>query len=112
VSALRNITFRKFTAFVLLALMLVIHGVKFFHHHSIPVLSRHTSHDSLVTGINKPVHHCTICDFKLTRDANIAIVQFSFQAIQPVVESCSYYVASHYEAYSSHVRLRGPPVTA
>ncbi|HEY0608887.1 MAG TPA: hypothetical protein VGD35_04505 [Chitinophaga sp.] len=108
-SVLKNISFRRIIALGLLALMLVVHGVKSFHHHTGTAATKHSPHGALVQLSG---HHCLICDFQLTRDADLPPEQFSLQPIQLAAETCASYVAASYVAYLSDLKLRGPPVTA
>jgi hypothetical protein len=112
VSGSKNITFRKFTALALLALMLVIHAVKAFHHHPVPVLRKHLSHGVLVPAVHQSGHHCFICDYQLAKDGGIIAAQFSFQAIQIDIEEHAYYAASFNPADAPDLNLRGPPAIA
>ncbi|WP_145718063.1 hypothetical protein [Chitinophaga japonensis] len=109
---LQNIRSTKLTAFVLLVLMPGIHGVKLFHHHPTPVLTKHASPGRSALAVHPPVHHCVICDFQPAKAAGVAIVQFCFQPLQPAVAWYAHYPAAYTTIRSPHVWLRGPPVIA
>lgn len=109
---LKNIIFRRITALVLLALMLVVHGVKSLHRHTGTAATKCTAHGALAPVIQLSGHHCLICDFQLTRDADLPPEQFSFQPIRSAAETGASYVTSSYVAYLFFLQLRGPPIKA
>jgi hypothetical protein len=74
-----HLLFRKVTALMLVALMLYINAIKIFHTHpggySFNVVHVHAF--SSVSPDHQGQHiargnHCAICDFQLTRDADVA----------------------------------------
>lgn len=101
--------FRRITALVLLALILVVHGVKSLHRHTGTAATKRTPHGALAPVIQPAGHHCLICDFQLTRDADLPPEQFSLQPKRSAAEIGAGYVTASYVAYLFFLQLRGPP---
>ncbi|HTB25541.1 MAG TPA: hypothetical protein VK711_09220 [Puia sp.] len=75
----RQISIKKPSALVFMALMIFISGVKLFHsHHDSYNSSSHSSARSLTVNSDFSLHrisqdkHCPICDFNLMKDADMA----------------------------------------
>jgi len=114
VTICRTIDFKKLTASILLALLLVIHGVKFFHHHPIPLFGHDQVHEqsALLNDTNSQLsQHCSICDFQLAKDADPQFEQLSFLPLQIQGEVICCITDSYQSSYSSVFHLRGPPAT-
>jgi hypothetical protein len=111
----KTIVFKKLAASVLLALLLIIHGVKFFHHHPTSPLHSYKSYTEsffLAKSGSQLNHHCAICDYQLAKDIDLQIPQFASQAILPENKVYTCDAPSYSFEYSSALHLRGPPVIA
>jgi hypothetical protein len=109
-----NIDFKKITASTLLVLLLVIHGVKFFHHHPMPLFGHDQVQEqsALLSNSNSQLaQHCAICDFQLAKDADLQIERFSFLPLQIQGEVVCCITDPYQSSYSSVFYLRGPPAT-
>ena len=111
---LRNIVVQKITSCVLLALLLVIHAIKFFHHHTnVPLqpgkLQMHIILP-LQSGFN--AQHCSICDFQLTGSIDVQIPNVAEPPVLPRTAICSCYYNLYHSRIAAVLHLRGPPVVA
>jgi hypothetical protein len=116
VAYLRNIVFKRLTACGLLALLLIIHAAKFFHHHPIAAPGQHATFHSTSDIFLKSGYsfqkHCAICDFQVTKDADITIAAVIDHPSLAVVAVYSNYVTAFYSSHTSFLKLRGPPAIA
>jgi hypothetical protein len=99
---------KNFTAILLFALLLFIHGVKFFHSHQLNGFHHFHDQESVTPSQANQLVDCPVCDFKLNNGLVVII-----SSIEPV----SVYNPSSFFHFNAGIALtaidsqngRGPP---
>jgi hypothetical protein len=102
---------------VLFALLLIVHGIQFLHHHpkaSFSSLSQsHTGQKPLLvsdqTGLG--TQHCAICDFHVAKDVDLSVPDLTIPAMRFTCDIPVHHFSLYHAALAAVLRLRGPPVT-
>ena len=100
----------KTAVFLLLVLMLGIHGLKFFHSHetSFQHFYGQQSHEILASHSGEKSVHCSICDYQLTGNIDTSFVSLEHEL--PIFETTfTYFNESVFTSQLSTLTGRGPP---
>jgi hypothetical protein len=113
-----HLLFRKITALMLMALMLYINAIKLFHTHpggySFNVVCAHVSPSVSPEKPGQHIvrgNHCAICDFQLTRDANVAAACIDIIPIRQVDVYRATALQAHLPVFDITSSGRAPPAT-
>ena len=100
----------KTAAFLLLVLILGIHGLKFFHTHEFSFQHYYgqQAHEVLANDPGETAVHCSICDYQLTGNIDTSFVSLEHKL--PIFET-SFVCFNEQIFTSTHFTLtgRGPP---
>lgn len=98
------------TAFILLLLMLGIHGLKFFHSHEISFhhFYGQQSHEIINADPGEKSFHCSICDYQFTGNIQTGFV--SLETALPLFKTLFvFFSESTFSAKHFTLTGRGPP---
>ena len=102
----RHTFMRKLIAFLLLAILAYVQGLKTFHRHDVSTVKYHVDATALFF---KSTHECAICDYQLCKDAVLPGIQAIPQAPILYIITDVHFSAGQVIRLSDALSDRGPP---